>query len=501
MSNLAPRNNTHIQRITPDQLVTKINYGDYQFTEAEVRTILDQMMRSDPNIQPTPEEVMHFLYVARERKLNPLLGQIHCIYRKNNKAGRMIPTHQVSIDGFRAIANRSGSYAPGRATTFEYSDPPKKIGNKLIPFSATAYAVKYVQGHPHEFSTTVYWDEYAQYYNGELMGLWKTHPHVMLGKCAEAANLRRGWPEDLGQIYEASEMGVLDAEYNIEEIDKQEGAHQQTSAPAPRVEKKPEYKHLKKDGMDTDTLVRTATSYQREKADKLAEEKGYVFTKKLNEYNEIELRHVLDFLEGKREYHRVSQFIKKLDLVERIETSPAEDTQRTNLIEAHTTLVNQLNQLNADIDGSPHLLKCVSLDVDECPTEHLIKANKIMADAVAQLEAQPIEVVDVAIPALVGEWARQVRSRLVQEDVKFDQWTTGMICQFLAESVHHAKDHTELKSLVPFDPAEVTGLTPQAIYEKIIEKTKELDRCRQIILAGDRAGIQGKTARSTTVKK
>lgn len=199
-----------IQRVAPATLVEKVDYGEYQFTRAEVLAVVDMIYRADAKAQPTPEEIMHFLYVCRQRKLNPLLGQIHCIYRWNQKAGRHTPTHQVSIDGLRAIADRSAKYAPGRPTEFDYGEPIIFIPgtSKAIPYTATAWVIKYVQGHAHEYGARVHWDEYAQtFQGGDLMGLWKTHPHVMLGKCAEAAALRRGWPEDLSGLYDSAEMG------------------------------------------------------------------------------------------------------------------------------------------------------------------------------------------------------------------------------------------------------------------------------------------------------
>ena len=38
------------------------------------------------------------------------------------------------------------------------------------------------------------------------MGLWKTKPHVMLAKCAEARCLRMGWPEQLAGTYIEEEL-------------------------------------------------------------------------------------------------------------------------------------------------------------------------------------------------------------------------------------------------------------------------------------------------------
>lgn len=286
--------------------------------------------------------------------------------------------------------------------------------------------------------------------------------------------------------------------YPIETVAELEDNNQKIAAPlatrgeTPQPQPSPQYKHLRKDGMDVDTLVRKATAYQREKADHLAENQGYVFTRPLNDYNEVEMRHIIEFLEGKRDYHRVSVFIKKVDLVERLdETSPAEDEQRKNFIEAFLTAQGHLERLNADIDGSPHLTKCYNLDIEACPIEHLQKAVQIMGDAILQLEVQEPET--TTPPESVGAWARTIKDKFLS----LQGWTTGMIGQMLQESVLHAKDHTSLKTILPFDPKDAVGLNANEIYLKIGDTHK----CEQLVLEGQRLGLQLKSAKATATKR
>jgi RecT family protein len=111
---------------------------------------------------------------------------------------------QVGIDGYRLIAERTGRYAPGRETTFEYKD------GQL--FSATAYVKKQTtDGTWHEFSSTAFLTEYAAYTKDKsLTHMWASKPHIMLGKCAEACALRKGFPAELSGIYTKEEMEQAD---------------------------------------------------------------------------------------------------------------------------------------------------------------------------------------------------------------------------------------------------------------------------------------------------
>src|SRR5262249_35392887 len=105
-------------------------------------------------------------------------------------------TIQVGIDGFRAIADRTKCYAPSdKPVQFIYDDAKKTL------FSATVFVKKFAQGTWHEYSGTAVFAEYKQ-----NTTMWQSMPHGQLEKCAEAKALRRGWPEQLGQIYISEEM-------------------------------------------------------------------------------------------------------------------------------------------------------------------------------------------------------------------------------------------------------------------------------------------------------
>lgn len=141
-------------------------------------------------------EFEYFLKIASLRRLNPLTNQIYLsIYNRHN-ADKRSSVVQTTIHGLRLIADRTGRYIPGRAATYQYNEQ----GDLM---SATAYVMRY---HPasqtwHEVSDTAYFAEYDK-----KESLWKSMPHVMLAKCAEALALRRAFPEDTSGLYTDDEI-------------------------------------------------------------------------------------------------------------------------------------------------------------------------------------------------------------------------------------------------------------------------------------------------------
>jgi len=105
-------------------------------------------------------------------------------------------TIQTGIDGFRAVADRTGQYIGSSDAVFE------EIGNN--PVQATVTVNKVVQGVIGNFTATARWSEY---YPGKSQGfMWDKMPHTMLGKCAEALALRKAFPAQLSGLYTGDEM-------------------------------------------------------------------------------------------------------------------------------------------------------------------------------------------------------------------------------------------------------------------------------------------------------
>lgn len=156
-----------------------------------------------------------FLMVCQRTRLDPFAKQIYAVARWDSKLGRNSMTIQSSIDGLRLVAERTGRYAPGRATAYEY-DQNGKIR------SATAFVKKQTSdGSWHEVSYTAFFDEYCQKTkDGVPTKFWKDMGHVMIAKVAEAACLRRAFPMELSGLYTKDEMEQSECEVVVVKEEK-----------------------------------------------------------------------------------------------------------------------------------------------------------------------------------------------------------------------------------------------------------------------------------------
>jgi phage recombination protein Bet len=146
------------------------------------------------------DDIAVFGHVCKHVGLDPFLKQIYPVVRDTKqKDGTKKPTMsiQTGIDGYRAIAERTGKYSPGKEPLFRYDKD-----NRL--FSATAYVMKMTNdGKWHEVAATAIMKEYLPTYTNDF---WGTKPHIMLSKCAEALALRKAFPAELSGVYTKEEM-------------------------------------------------------------------------------------------------------------------------------------------------------------------------------------------------------------------------------------------------------------------------------------------------------
>lgn len=149
----------------------------------------------------TDNELKLFLHTCQGAGLDPFLKQIYAVKRWNKDLKKETMTTQVSIDGLRLIADRTGKYAPGKECDFV-----EDKNGKLV--SATAYVQKRTQdGTWHTCSTTVRFNEYcATDANGRAVALWATKPYTMLAKVAEAHTLRKCFPAETVGLYTKEEL-------------------------------------------------------------------------------------------------------------------------------------------------------------------------------------------------------------------------------------------------------------------------------------------------------
>lgn len=154
-------------------------------------------------------DLNRLLYMSEQRKLDPLLDQIHVIFRKDRDTGISKPTFQTSIDAIRLQAARTGQYAGSDDVIFSGDLDNRK---------ATTTVWRIVQGIRCPFTATAYYEEYVQLYHGRPTAMWAEKPHVLLGKCVEALALRKGFPEETSGLYTPEEMMQADNDTRIPEV-------------------------------------------------------------------------------------------------------------------------------------------------------------------------------------------------------------------------------------------------------------------------------------------
>lgn len=139
-----------------------------------------------------------YLYNCQRQGVHPLDGLLVPIVRNDHGEDKL--TFVTTVDLLRSRAADTGEFAGVDDVIFsEYG------GDKgSTPFVATVTVWRFVQGQKCSFTATARYDEY---YPGDKQGfMWKSKPHVMLGKCAEGLALRKGFPKELAGLYLEEEL-------------------------------------------------------------------------------------------------------------------------------------------------------------------------------------------------------------------------------------------------------------------------------------------------------
>ncbi len=170
------------------------------------------------------DEFELFVHTAKHLRLDPLRRQIYAFVFSKDKPDKRRMSIIVAIDGFRAIADRTGCYRPDEdEPTFEIDQALKSATNPIGLVKATVRVWKHSHGDWHKVTASAYWDEYApikdEWGEGEdgrrrktgkqaldQSGNWPKMPRLMLAKVAEALALRTAWPDDFSNDYAAEEV-------------------------------------------------------------------------------------------------------------------------------------------------------------------------------------------------------------------------------------------------------------------------------------------------------
>lgn len=172
------------------------------FSQEDIALIRDTVCKG-----ATETEFKLFINQARMTGLNPLARQVFAVKRWDGNLGRDAMTIQVSIDGFRLIAERTGKYSG--------QTPPQWCGDdgvwKDVWLSDSPPSASRIGVLRHDFTEPCWgvarFKAYVQTKkDGSLTMMWKKMGEVMIAKCAESLALRKAFPQELSGLYTIDEM-------------------------------------------------------------------------------------------------------------------------------------------------------------------------------------------------------------------------------------------------------------------------------------------------------
>ena len=212
-----PESTTALVVTTPGQPI-ELSKG---WSTEQVQLVKDTIAKA---AELTDNEFLLFVATAQRMQLDPLARQIHAVKR----GGKL--SIQVGIDGFRAIADRTGKLAGNDDPVYEkHSAAQKDLAD--YPQKATVTVHKLVAGEPRPFRASARWSEYYPGKGGPGF-MYRKMPFLMLGKCAEALALRKAFPAELGGVYVPEEMAQAGLAH-IEPETRAEAAEKAETPPAP----------------------------------------------------------------------------------------------------------------------------------------------------------------------------------------------------------------------------------------------------------------------------
>ena len=194
--------------VRPELVQGPVSLHRVTFAKSELGLIRDM------NSILTDREFDQFISTSVHLGLSPLKRQICSIVFNAKRAQKRSMAIVTTIHGLRAIADRSGDYRPddnpARYETDTQLRNPNTNPHGIVSCTVTPYLFKH--GEWHAVPGQVWWDEIAPIKKWDDVAKldsrtpWPSRPRAQIAKCAEADALRKGWPEDLTNVYVEEEV-------------------------------------------------------------------------------------------------------------------------------------------------------------------------------------------------------------------------------------------------------------------------------------------------------
>ncbi|WP_427870575.1 phage recombination protein Bet [Leucobacter luti] len=194
------------------------------FNEAQQAALVQMGLGSAPR-----GDIETFFHQAKRSGLDPFARQIYMIERRSKVRGEWVTkyTIQTSIDGFRVIRDRKGTFRGMEEHWCGTDGVWREVWLEQRP-PAAARITLYLDGFVKPVTAVARYDEYVPLRDGKPTGQWGKMPALMTSKVAEALALRKAYPQDFSGLYTADEMAQAE---NAPAA--QAPAQRPTPAPAP----------------------------------------------------------------------------------------------------------------------------------------------------------------------------------------------------------------------------------------------------------------------------